>query len=206
MSYENIDNIKKIKKYINITQKEQEILKIYFIKKSIQLKDKIVIHPKIENLKTKALELEKEINELKESLLFWQKKEHQAKKYHQNISFKMYATKKFWKHKIKKIINKEYKKDIKETNIPEKVFMDPEYNQLFETFLVDPDYRKKLKETLQNSIVYKNTKIGDYSKKKQEFKKESAQNKIKNIKKKIKELEKLKKQNHTIINIIKRLS
>jgi hypothetical protein len=118
----------------------------------------------------------------------------------------MFLKKNYWRHKIKEITNKEYKQDVLDSRLTDKVLLDPEYSNLFETFLVNPDYRKKLKETINTSIVYKNNSIGGYSEKKKEFKIKTSEMKIDQLRKQLKESQFKKEMYDKIIEILKKYS
>ncbi|MDD3178334.1 MAG: hypothetical protein PHR26_02335 [Candidatus ainarchaeum sp.] len=192
-----------LKKKINSENKKY--IDLFFKKKTMQIKNNKIIYPEIKELKEETEYINKKIKELKKNIHYWQKEKNNAHKYHKIIPLYMLLNKKFWKHKIKSLVDKEYKKDLQESKLEDIVLMDPQYKNLFNTFLIDPDYRQKLKETINNSIVYKNSQIGDYSKKKQEFKEKNAEHKIAQLKIKLEEQIIKKKINSKIIEIIKKL-
>ena len=176
----------------------------FFKKKTMQIKDGKIIYPKIKELKEENNTFTKRIKELKKNISYWEKERINAHKYHKLIPVHMILKKQFWKHKIKSVVDKNYKKDVIDTKLDDKILMDPQYKNLLNTFLVDPEYRQKLKDTVNNSIVYKNSQIGDYSKKKQEFKEKSAEHKITQLKQKLRDYEIKHKINQKIIEIIKK--
>lgn len=189
---------------LEINKNEQKYLDYFFSKKSIQFKNNKIIYPKLENINQEINELTEKISKLKENEKYWNKKKKDSENYLSKIHLKMIFNKNYWKHKIKIITNPEYKQDVIDTNLKDDVLMDPEYKHMFNSFLVDPDYRKKLKETINNSIIYKNTKIGDYSAKKQKFKQEAAKKRIEQHRAQINKLEFKLKTNKQILKIIKK--
>ena len=183
-------NFESIEKQLNIKilEEDKEYLSVFLKKKSFHIVNKKITYPKIEDIKYIIQKLEAKIKELKSTSYFWEKEKNTAEKYHNVLPINMIFKKNYWRHNIKKILNKKYKQDIIDAKLTDKVLLDPEYKNLFETFLVDPDYRRKLKDTINTSIIYKNTTIGDYSIKKQEFKKTSAEFKVKQVEDQIKEV------------------
>lgn len=157
----------------------------FFKRKFIILEDKKIIHPKIRDLEEKIKELEIAKDKLKGLKKYWEKEKDKAQNYYRDIKFKKYLKGKFWKHKIKQATNPEYREDVINCKLTDEVLMDPEYGTLADTFLVDYDYRKKLAETVNRSIIYKDNVIGDHNKKRQQFKKENAQIKVDQVTEKL---------------------
>jgi len=157
----------------------------FFKRKFIILEDKRIIHPKIRDLEEKIKELTIAKDKLKGLKKYWEKEKDKAQNYYRDIKFRKYLKGRFWKHKIKQATNPEYREDIKNCKLTDEVLMDPEYGTLADTFLVDYDYRKKLADTVNRSIIYKDNIIGDHNKKRQQFKKENAQKKIEQITEKL---------------------
>jgi hypothetical protein len=157
----------------------------FFKRKFIILEDKKIIHPKIRDLEEKIKELEIAKDKLKGLKKYWEKEKDKAQNYYRDIKFKKYLKGKFWKHKIKQATNPEYREDVINCKLTDEVLMDPEYGTLADTFLVDYDYRKKLADTVNRSIIYKDNVIGDHNKKRQQFKKENAQIKVDQVTEKL---------------------
>jgi hypothetical protein len=157
----------------------------YFKKKFIILENKKIIHPNIRELEKKVSELQETKDKLKGLKKFWEKEKDKAHNYYRDIRLKKYFKGKFWKHKIKQALNPEYREDVINCKLTDEVIMDPEYGTLADTFLVDYDYRKKLSDTVNKSLIYKNNVIGDHNKKRQQFKKENAITKIDHITEKL---------------------
>jgi len=172
---------------IKIPEQDKEYIAYFIKKKAIHVVDRKIVYPKIEDIKYGIEKIEAAIKELKSTSDFWKKERNVAEKYHKVLPINMVFKKNYWRHTTKKLLDKSYKQDMIDAKLNDKVLLDPEYRNLFETFLVDPDYRKKLKETVNTSIIYRNNKIGDYSIRKQEFKKSSAEIKIKQMDDQIKD-------------------
>jgi len=177
-----INNYETFLQELKLEKKDDKAyMDIFFKRKFIILENKHIIHPRIGDLTTKIEELRDKITKLKKLKKFWESQRNNAKNYYAKIKLTKYFKTKYWQHKLKQAINPEYKEDVISTKLTDEVLMDPEYKTLFETFLVDYDYRKKLSDTVNKSIIYRDNNIGDHNKKKQIFKTENAQNKIEKI-------------------------
>ena len=177
-----INNYETFLQELKLEKKDDKAyMDIFFKRKFIILENKHIIHPRIGDLNTKIEELRNKITKLKKLKKFWESQRDNAKNYYAKIKLTKYFKTKYWQHKLKQAINPEYKEDVISTKLTDEVLMDPEYKTLFETFLVDYDYRKKLSDTVNKSIIYRDNNIGDHNKKKQIFKTENAQNKIEKI-------------------------
>ncbi len=165
--------------------KDKPYLDAYFKKKFIILENKRIIHPNIRDIDKKITELQDTKEKLKKLKRYWEKEKDKAQNYYRDIKLKKYFKGKFWKHKLKQALNPEYREDVINCKLTDEVIMDPEYGTLADTFLVDYDYRKKLADTVTKSLIYKDSVIGDYNKKRQQFKKENANTKIDQITEKI---------------------
>lgn len=206
MTKKTITNTKELIDTLKIDLSEKEILKteMFFKKKVMHFTGSKIVYPKIEEIKRKIKEIDLEKEKVILEYSYWNKNKNKLVRNKTMHPFTMYFKKNFWRHKIKEITNKEYKQDVKDAKLNDQILLDPEYHNLFETFLINPDYRKKLKETINNSIVYRYNQIGDYSKKKQEFKIKTSSMKIDQIKQKLDLLEKKKEVFLTIYKIIKK--
>lgn len=183
---------------LEVSDEYKKALDVFFKKKVMHITDNKITYPKIQDLKKHQEKITTEISNLEGNLSFWKKNKSKIEMDKKLIPITMYFKKNFWRHKIKEFTNKDYKQDVKDTRLSDRVLLDPEYKNLFETFLKNPDYRKKLKETVSTSIVYKQNGIGVYSEKKKNFKIKNSEMKIKEIEKKI-ENERIK---HKIISKI----
>lgn len=185
---------------------DKPYLDLFFKKKFIIIENKKIIHPKITDLQLKVEDLEATNSKLRKLKSFWEKEKSQAENYYKKVKATMYFKKKFWQHKIKQMINPEYKEDVINTKLTDEVLMDPAYETLLDTFLVDYDYRKKLSDTVNKSIIYKDNNIGDHNKKKQIFKSENAQAKVDKIIEQINAHDNEIKANKLIIKYIKQIN
>jgi hypothetical protein len=206
MKTKTINNLEKLEKTlnINVNKDNKKYFEDFFKNRFLNIsEDNKIMYPNKIYFKNKNKELKKKLDELNKFKKFWLKKNKDAKNYYRNIENTKYFKKNYWKHKIKKLTNENYAQDIKNTKLTEKTLMDPEYKNLLNTFLLDPDYRKKLTDTVNNSIIYKKQKIGDISKKKQEFKIELSNNNIKKLNKEIEDIKFKIKTNKIILKTIK---
>jgi hypothetical protein len=191
---------------LNLTEKEIKLLRYFLKKKIIHIANKKIIYPGVSETRKKQIEIEKNLSKLEKELNYWKNNKNKVERNKKLAPITMFLKKNYWRHKIKEITNKEYKQDVLDSRLTDKVLLDPEYSNLFETFLVNPDYRKKLKETINTSIVYKNNSIGGYSEKKKEFKIKTSEMKIDQLRKQLKESQFKKEMYDKIIEILKKYS
>ena len=202
-----INNYETFLQELKLEKKDDKAyMDIFFKRKFIILENKHIIHPRIGDLTTKIEELRDKITKLKKLKKFWESQRNNAKNYYAKIKLTKYFKTKYWQHKLKQAINPEYKEDVISTKLTDEVLMDPEYKTLFETFLVDYDYRKKLSDTVNKSIIYRDNNIGDHNKKKQIFKTENAQNKIEKITEQINQYNTEIIANKIVIKYIKQIN
>lgn len=157
---------------------DKAYLDVYFKKKFIIFENNKIIHPNVRDLEHKITELLEAKEKQKGLKKYWQKEKDKAQNYYRDIKLKKFFKGKYWKHKLKQAVNPEYREDVVNCKLTDEVLMDPEYESLADTFLVDYDYRKKLADTVNKSLIYKDAVIGDHNKKRQQFKKENANIKI----------------------------
>ncbi len=191
---------------LKLTEKEEKQIDFFFKKKVMHVINNKITYPKMDDIRKKENESIKQINDVKKQFNYWKKTKLKVERDRLMFPVNIYFKKDFWRHKIKKMTNKEYKQDIIDTKLTDKILLDPEYKNLFETFLVNPDYRKKLKETINNSIVYKHSQIGEYSERKKVFKIKTSNMKMEQLTKQLNELEIKKEIYSKIIEIIKKNS
>lgn len=185
---------------------DKPYLDAYFKKKFIILEKKRIIHPNIRDLEKKITELQETKDKLNALRRFWKKEKDKAQNYYRDIKLTKYFKSKFWKHKLKQALNPEYREDVINCKLTDEVMMDPEYETLADTFLVDYDYRKKLSDTVTRSLIYKDNVIGDYNKKRQQFKKENANTKIEQITEKLDQTKLEILAHQTVIKYIKMIN
>jgi hypothetical protein len=200
-----ITNTQKLIESINIdlNKEEQSYLDIFFKKRFLIIENSKIKYPTTSQIIIKQKAIKIELKKAQEIKVYWQSSKSNAENYYKKIFLKKYFKKDYWKHKIKELTNKNYKDDFKNINISEETLMDPQYKHLLNAFLVDPDYRQKLTNTVNTSIIYKNKNIGDISKKKMDFKIDTANKKLNQINIKIQEIKKNLKINEILLNIIK---
>ncbi len=173
---ENFSEIKKlsliekesISKYLN----EGGIIKA---KKDILFK---IVYPSKDIIKKELHSIMEDYNSTLDKIQSWEKVEKDANSFIENNKIKKFINKTFWLHKFKSISDKTYKDDFKKINIPIEYIGDESINKVVETFIKDLDYRKKLIETIETSIVYKNKGIGEKIIKKIALQKEISKNKL----------------------------
>lgn len=196
-----INEISKLKEEINksITEEDQKYFEEFFKTRFVRVENKKIIYPEKKDISNKNKELYKRLLEYKKEIKFWFKEKKDADNYYKMVSLKKHFKKIYWVHKIKIMTDPEYKEDVEKARLSEETLMDPKYEQLLETFLIDSDYRKKLGDTVNTSVVYKNLNVGDANKKKINFKKETAIKKIELINKNIEDVKRKIKINNVIL-------
>jgi hypothetical protein len=191
---------------LTVTEKEELLLAEFLKKKIIHIVDNKIVYPSLQEIKKKKEEMDKNILKIEKEISFWKGTKNQVERNKALFPITIYFKKNFWRHKIKEMTNKEYKQDVIDTRLNDKILLDPEYSTLFETFLVNPDYRKKLKETVNTSIVYKNSSIGGYSEKKKDFKIKTSEMKLEQLRKQLEEYHGKREVYLKIIEILKKYS
>ena len=174
-----LENFSEIKK-LSLTEKES-ISKylneggIIKAKKDILFK---IVYPSKDIIKKELHSIMEDYNSTLDKIQSWEKVEKDANSFIENNKIKKFINKTFWLHKFKSISDKTYKDDFKKINIPIEYIGDASINKVVETFIKDLDYRKKLIETIETSIVYKNKGIGEKIIKKIALQKEISKNKL----------------------------
>jgi hypothetical protein len=196
-----ITDVKKLEESLNKKIKPEDVkyVEAFFKTRFVRISNKKIVYPTKKDIAEKNKELYNLLNEHKKQLRFWVKEKHNADNYYKTVSFKKHFRKIYWLHKIKMLTDAEYKADVEKARLSEDTLMDVENNHVLDTFLVDSDYRKKLGETVTNSVVYRNHNVGDSDRKKQVFKKELALKKIESITKKIESVRNNIKVNNIIL-------
>lgn len=123
--------------------------------------------------------------------LAWQRKLFEAKSYHLIHSIKKFSSPLYWKHLRKQLTDAGYKADAEKIKLPAHLVSDPKWVPMVKTFLENPDYRKQLVETVENSIVYKeNKRVAKYADFIKDFREKESEKKLKELQEKIDELNK----------------
>ncbi|MCD6479105.1 MAG: hypothetical protein J7L44_04450 [Candidatus Diapherotrites archaeon] len=121
----------------------------------------------------------------------WQKRLQNAKLYHVVHFFKKYAEPVYWKHVAKLIIDSDYRHDATKVKLPAHLAGDERWKPMIKMFVENPEYRKQLCITFEESPIYrKNKKLARYSDQLLEFRKQESTRKIKELDAKIDALEK----------------
>lgn len=108
----------------------------------------------------------------------WNKVKKDSEEFIQNNKKRKYFNKLFWKHKLKETFDKDYKTDFKKIKIPIEYIGEESMNKVINAFVNDKEYRQKLIETIESSIVYQNKGIGERVGKKLSLQKEISKNKL----------------------------
>jgi len=129
--------------------------------------------------------IDKELSELMperskviEKIEQWHKIKKDSEEFIKNNKISKYAKGTFWKHKIKETFDKDYKEDFKKIKIPIEYIGEESMKKLMDEFINNRDYRQKLIETIESSIVYRNKGIGEKVGKKLELQREISKNKL----------------------------
>lgn len=185
-----LENFPEIKK---LSKEEKESITKYLneggiikAKKDILFK---IIYPSKDIIKKELQLIMDDYNNTNEKIISWEKIEKDANSFIENNKIKKFFNKTFWLHKFEGIKNKQYKEDFQKINIPIEYIGDASINKVVETFIKDGGYRKKLIETIETSIVYKNKGIGEKIIKKIALQKEISKNKLEILKKRREVLE-----------------
>ncbi|MDO8428024.1 MAG: hypothetical protein Q7S92_02310 [Candidatus Diapherotrites archaeon] len=124
-----------------------------------------------------------------QKLNLWQKKLTEAKFFNTMNELKKFTSPVFWKHIQKYFMDPEYKKHADSIQLPVALVNDPRYKPMIQMFVRDPDYRKQLVDTVQESVVYANNrKVAQFAEFVQDFRKQECLRRIKELDHKIAEL------------------
>ncbi len=120
----------------------------------------------------------------------WEKKLLEENLYHFRHNVYKFSQPVYWKHVAKLLTNRDYKHDAGQVSLPAHLVSDKRWKPMVETFVNNIEYRKQLVETVQQGLVYKNSKkVGKYANDLREFRMEIATKKITALKEKIKQLD-----------------
>jgi len=143
------------------------------------------------------LRIESQIKELvKLKILYegkhkdWQKKLSAAKTYHSKHQLLKFSDPLYWKHKSKSLTDSDYRSDAEKVGLPIHLVADVKWKPMIRMFIDDLEYRKNLVETVQTSIVYKDSKkVAKYAYILQDFRAEVSTSKIADLSKKVSSLD-----------------
>lgn len=124
----------------------------------------------------------------KEKVL-WEKKLLNENLYHLKHNFFKFSEPVYWKHFVNSLANSDYRHDSMQVNLPAHLVSDKRWRPMIEMFVNNIEYRKQLVETVQQGLVYKNSKkVGKYANDLRDFRIEVSQKKINYLKQKIQEI------------------
>lgn len=151
-----------------------------------------LIYPNTGVLNSKIKESKEKRKIFESKLKEWKKKHQSASNYHKLNQLKKFAEPLYWKHLVKTISDKDYRKDASTVKLPVHLVSDKKWQPMVKMFINDPDYRKQLAETVDNSIVYKkNKKVAKFADDLQKFRISSAGKQITELEKKIEDAKSL---------------
>jgi len=137
-----------------------------------------LVYPSKDIINKELNEIYAERSKVIERLEQWRKIKKDSEEFIEKNKIKKFLKTTYWKHKLKETTDKNYKTDFAKIRIPIEYIGDESMKKVIDTFISDSDYRKKLIETMDNSIVYKNKGIGEKVLKKLDLQKEISKNKL----------------------------
>jgi hypothetical protein len=150
-----------------------------------------VVYPTQDRLKNVIQTKSALKNNFQRKMSDWKKKLKEAESYHRVNEIKKFSNPLYWKHLAQYTTNKKYRDQAKAVKLPVALLNDTRYKPMVKMFVTDPDYRKQLSETVQESVVYSNNrKVAQFADNLQEFRKQECTRNIKSLEEKIKGLEK----------------
>lgn len=166
----------------NLSQDEKQGLNNYFleggiIKANTKIKLK-VFYPSKDIIKKELNKLYSERAKTIDKIDQWYKIKKNSENFIKKNKVKKFMKSTFWKHTLKSIFDKKYKEDFKKIKIPIEYIGEESIRKLVDEFINNLEYRQKLIETIDYSIVYKNKGIGDKVIKKLELQKEISKAKL----------------------------
>jgi len=137
-----------------------------------------ILYPNKDIVKKELDELMPERSKVIEKLEQWNKVKKESEEFIKKNKKTKYLKTTFWKHKLKETFDKDYKDDFKKIKIPIEYIGEESMKKLIDEFIDNKDYRQKLIETIESSIVYKDKGIGEKVIKKLALQKEISRNKL----------------------------
>ncbi len=117
-----------------------------------------LLYPNPLNLKTKIDKLSTNRGIFLKKQFAWKQKLRDASIYELANNVKKFKEKAYWKHVSKYMSDQDYRADADSVKLPIHLVADKRWKPMIEMFVEDYDYRKKLTETVEKSIVYKDDK------------------------------------------------
>jgi len=137
-----------------------------------------IIYPNRNKIKQELEIGKKELAEIQEKVLYWEKIKKDADSYLKNMKIKKFFDPLYWKHTYKSVTDKQYKEDFERSKIPLDLITDPKLRKIVTEFINNKDYRSNLIETMDKSIVYKDKNLGEQVFESIKIKKSIAENKL----------------------------
>ncbi len=137
-----------------------------------------ILYPNKDIVKKELDELLPERSKTMQKIELWNGIKKESEEFIKKNKKTKYLKTTFWKHKIKETFDKDYKEDFKKIKIPIEYIGEESMNNLIKEFINNKEYRQKLIETIESSIVYRNKGIGEKVVKKLALQKEISKNKL----------------------------
>ncbi len=165
-----------------LSQKEKEAID-YYLKHGglIKIANKSVLeitYPSKDIIKKELSKLIPELNSTEDKIKLWEKIHNDAENFAKVNKVKKFFVSTYWKHKLKEVTDKDYKEDYAKIKLPIDFVVDKDLNNVINTFIESKDYRSRLIDAVDNSIVYKNRSLGEKVVKKAELQKEISKTKL----------------------------
>jgi len=126
---------------------------------------------------------------MREDLKKWKTRFNKAKNEKLVLNLKKLTMGDYWKHKAKYTTNRAYKDAWDKVEMDTEIVAHEKYGAMFSMFVNNDEYRNKLIDTVENSVVYsKDKKLAKNVESLREFKMKMSHNKIKSYQKRIDEL------------------
>lgn len=148
-----------------------------------------VLYPAPERLRAQLDEANRIRNDLEKKRASWDKTRLSAKHHDFSLHMKKMVDPLYWQHQMKQLTDKDYRNDAARVALPTRLVSDKRYRPMMEMFVNNIDYRKQLAETVETSIVYKNSKIAKYAQERMGLRQEVSENQIEDLIGKIKEVD-----------------
>lgn len=165
-----------------LSQKEKEAIEHYLKHGGlIKIADKSafeIIYPSKDIIKKELSRLTPELSSVEDKIRQWEKIYKDAENFAKVNKIKKFFVASFWKHTFKEMTDKEYKEDFAKIRLPIDFVVDKDLSKVINTFMKDKDYRSRLIDAVDNSIVYKNRSLGERVVKRANLQKEISKTKL----------------------------
>lgn len=165
-----------------LSQKEKEAIDHYLKHGGlIKIANKSVMeitYPSKDIIKKELSNLIPELNSVEDKIKQWEKIHYDAENFAKVNKVKKFFISTYWKHKLKEITDKEYKENFAKIKLPIDFVVDKDLNKVINTFIESKDYRSRLIDAVDNSIVYRNRSLGEKVVKKATLQKEISKTKL----------------------------